>query len=96
MEERSQAAASGVHELQDGRVGHAAALAHGLQAVAATRRLELVDEGREQAGSARAERVAEGDGAAARVEPGGIRAGLGERAVGVMRRVVRSVLRCVR
>src|SRR5258708_40325165 len=47
-----------------GGVGHAAALAHGLEAVAAAGALKLVDQSGHQAGAAGAERVAEGDCAA--------------------------------
>src|SRR5688500_5338959 len=51
----------------DGGVGHAAAFAHGLEAVAATGALELVEQGGEQLGARAAERVTEGDGAAVHV-----------------------------
>src|SRR5690606_15722698 len=54
----------------DGGVGHARALAHRLQAVATTGGLEVVDEGRQQSGARRAERVTERDRAAPRVELG--------------------------
>src|SRR6266568_3898461 len=53
----------------DGGVGHAAALAHGLQTVLNTFGRHAVDEGGHQPGAGPAERVADGDGAAARVEP---------------------------
>src|SRR5690606_12985271 len=54
----------------DGGVGHARALAHRLQTVATTGGLEVVDEGRQQSGARRAERVTERDRAAPRVELG--------------------------
>jgi hypothetical protein len=63
--------------LDDGRVGHAAALAHGLQAVSNTAGGHVVDQRGHQPGTGRAERVADGDGSAARVEPGRVGAGLG-------------------
>ena len=61
--------------LDDRGVGHAAALAHGLQAVAAAGALELVEQRGHEPGARAAERVAEGDGAAVDVDlapcPGG-------------------------
>ena len=54
--------------LDDGGVGHAAALAHRLQAVAAAGALELVEQRGHQPGAGAAERVAEGDGAAVDVD----------------------------
>src|SRR6266536_172787 len=62
----------------DGGVGHAAALAHGLQTVLNTFGRHAVDEGGHQPGAGPAERVADGDGAAARVEPVRVGAGLGQ------------------
>src|SRR5688500_15958623 len=53
--------------LDDRRVGHAAALAHGLQAPAAAGALELVEQCGHELGAGAAERVTEGDGAAVRV-----------------------------
>src|SRR5437867_2978398 len=53
--------------LDDRRVGHAPALAHRLQAVAAAGALELVEQGGHELGAGAAERVAEGDGAAVHV-----------------------------
>src|SRR6266487_4169452 len=47
----------------DGGVGHAAALAHGLQTVLTTVGRHAVDEGGHQPGAGRAEGVADGDGA---------------------------------
>ena len=64
--------------LDDGGVGHAAALAHGLQAVLDAFGRHVVDERGHQPGAGRAERVADGDGPAARVEPGRVGAGLGQ------------------
>jgi hypothetical protein len=54
--------------LDDGGVGHAAALAHRLEAVAAAGALELVEQGGHELGARAAERVAEGDGAAVDVD----------------------------
>jgi len=67
--------ASRSETLDDGRVGHAAALAHGLQAVAAAGLLP--EQGGHQPGAARAERMAERGGAAVDVDPGEVRPGLG-------------------
>src|SRR5690606_11406992 len=53
--------------LDDGDVGLAAALAHGLEAVAAAGLLEVVEHRGHQASTGGAERVAESDGAAHRV-----------------------------
>src|SRR5918994_5152225 len=53
--------------LDDGGVGHAAALTHRLQAVAAPGALELVEQRGEQLVARAPERVAEGDGAAVHV-----------------------------
>ena len=50
--------------LDDGGVGHAAALAHRLQAVAAAGALELVEQRGHELGAGAAERVTEGDRAA--------------------------------
>src|SRR6202044_3546213 len=55
--------------LDDRGVGHPAAFAHGLQAVAAAGGLKVVQQRGHQLGSGAAERVAQGDRAAARVEP---------------------------
>src|SRR5690606_16865350 len=55
--------------LDDGRVRHAAALAHRLEAVAAARALELVEQRGHEARPRAAEWVAKGDGAAVRVDP---------------------------
>src|ERR1700722_11350210 len=57
----------------DHRVGHPAALAHRLQAVPAAGGLEVVQQGAEQPGTGGAERVAEGDCPAPRVQLGRIR-----------------------
>src|SRR4051794_39609790 len=54
--------------LDDRGVGHAAALAHRLQAVTAAGALELVEQRRHEAGAGAAERVAERDGAAVHVD----------------------------
>src|SRR5690606_21255212 len=54
--------------LDDGGVGQAAALAHGLEAVPAAGALELVEEGGGGRGAGAAVRVAEGDGAAVDVD----------------------------
>jgi hypothetical protein len=48
--------------LDDSGVGHAAALAHGLQAVPPAPLLQGVDEGRHNAGTASSQRVAQCDG----------------------------------
>src|SRR3954470_17871755 len=53
--------------LDDGGVGHAAALAHRLQAVTAAGALELVHQRGHELGAGAAERVTERDGAAVRV-----------------------------
>ncbi|MCO5556213.1 hypothetical protein L7F22_009759 [Adiantum nelumboides] len=58
-------------ELEDGGVGLAAALAHGLQAVADAVVAHVVHERGHDPGAGAAERVAERDRAAVRVEPGG-------------------------
>src|SRR5262245_19057028 len=62
--------------LDDGGVGHAAALAHGLQAVPAASALQLVEQRGQQLGARAAERVAEGDGAAVDVGLGQVGARL--------------------
>src|SRR5947199_1516119 len=54
--------------LDDGGVGHPAALAHGLQAEAPAAALELVEEGRHEAGARAAQGVTQGDGAAVDVD----------------------------
>src|SRR5690606_23737605 len=54
--------------LDDGDVGLAAALAHGLQAVAAAGAFELVEQRGHEAGTGGAERVAERDGPAVDVD----------------------------
>jgi hypothetical protein len=64
--------------LEDGGVGLAAALAHGLQAVADAVVAHVVDQRRHQAGAAAAERVAERDRAAVGVELRRVGADLGE------------------
>ena len=53
--------------LDDGDVGLTAAFAHGLQAVALARALELMEHRGHQAGAGRAEGVAKRDGAAVHV-----------------------------
>src|SRR5437588_4654265 len=58
--------------IDHGGVGRTAALAHGLEAVSAAGRLELVEEGGGHAHARRAERMADGDSAAAGVELGGV------------------------
>ena len=58
--------------LDDRGVGLSAALAHGLEAVAAPGGLEVVEQGRGQPHATGAERMADGDGTAAGVEPLGI------------------------
>ena len=55
--------------LDDGGVGHPAALTHRLQPVAAAALLERVDQRRHDAGAAGAQRVADGDRAAVDVGP---------------------------
>ena len=60
----------GSDAFDDGRVGHARALAHRLQAVASACGLEVIDEGGQQAGARRAECMAERDRATPRVELG--------------------------
>ena len=67
----------GLEALDDRGVRHAAALAHGLQAESSADRVELVDEGSEQAGARRAESVPEGDRSSAWVESRGVRPELG-------------------
>src|SRR6516162_4819793 len=62
--------------LDDGGVGHAAALAHRLQAVPAAALFERVDQRGHEAGAAGAERVADRDGAAVDVGLCQIRAGV--------------------
>src|SRR6476620_2301663 len=57
-----------VEPLDDGGVRHAAGLAHRLQPVAAAGLLEVVEQGRHEPGAGGAQRVAEGDRAAPRVE----------------------------
>src|SRR5437764_15080007 len=56
-------------------IGHAAAFAHGLQAVALVALLERIDERRHQFGAGAAKRMAERDRAAIDVEPLGVGAG---------------------
>ena len=63
--------------LDDRGVGHFAALAHGLQAVATAALVQSVDEFGHDAGTARAQRVSDGNGAAVDV-------GLGQIGPGVM------------
>src|SRR3984957_10772979 len=63
-------------QLEDGGVGLAAALAHGLQAVPGAGGPHVVHERRHDPGAAAAEGVAEGDRAAVRVQPGRVGAGL--------------------
>jgi hypothetical protein len=53
--------------LDDGGVGHAAALAHRLQTVTGAALFQGVDERRHDAGTAGAQRVTDGDGAAVNV-----------------------------
>src|SRR5438105_2693799 len=60
----------------DGDVGLAAALAHGLQAVAAAGALELVEQGRHQTHAGGAQGMAEGDGAAVDIDLGQVGARL--------------------
>src|SRR5437763_7466768 len=61
--------------LDNRHVGHAAAFAHGLQAVALVALLQRVEERRHQLGAGAAERMAQRDRAAVDVEPGGVGAG---------------------
>src|SRR5664279_4793817 len=61
--------------LDDGHIGHAAAFAHGLQAVALVALLQRIDQRSHQLGAGAAERVAERDRAAIDVEPRRIGAG---------------------
>ena len=62
--------------LDDGRVGHAAALAHRLQPIATAALFECVNECGHDAGTARTERVADRDGATIDVGLGQIRASI--------------------
>src|SRR5262245_62111482 len=62
--------------LEDRHVRLAAALAHGLEAVAAAGALQLGQQGGHQPGAGGAERVAEGDGAAVDVDLGVVGAGV--------------------
>src|SRR5580693_8747196 len=66
----------GSDPLDDRDVGLAAAFAYGQEAVAAAGALQGVDQGGEQTGAGGAERVAEGDRAAAHVDPAQVGAGL--------------------
>src|SRR5690606_486948 len=66
----------GSEAFDDGDVGLASALAHGLEPVAAAGALQLVQQGRHEAGAGRAEGVAEGDRAAVRVGLRGVGTGL--------------------
>ncbi len=61
--------------LDDRHVGHAAAFAHGLQAVALVVLLERIDQRGHQLGAGAAERMAERDRAAVDVEPRRVGAG---------------------
>src|ERR1700687_1358199 len=61
--------------LDDRHIGHAAAFAHGLQAVALVALLERIDQRGHQLGAGAAEGMTERDGAAVDVEPRGVRAG---------------------
>src|SRR3984957_6526392 len=63
-------------QLEDGGVGLAAALAHGLQAVPGAGGPHVVHERRHDPGAAAAQGVAEGDRAAVRVQPRRVGAGL--------------------
>src|SRR5579872_6918761 len=65
---RTAAMTRRLEPLDDRGVGHAAALTHGLQAVAAAGGLEVVQQRGHQLGAGATERVAEGDRAAARVQ----------------------------
>src|SRR6478735_9890031 len=56
------------HAFQDHRVRHAPALAHGLQAVAATRALQLVDERGRETRPGTTQRVTQRDRAAVHVD----------------------------
>jgi hypothetical protein len=67
-----------LQEFQDGGVGLAAALAHGLQAVADAVVAHVVDHRRHQPGAAAAKRVTEGDRAAVGVELGRVGADVGQ------------------
>ena len=71
-------------QFEDGRVGHPAALAHGLQAVADPVLAHPVHQRRHEAGAGRTERVAQGDGAATGVRQG--RVGTGVRVPGAQHR----------
>src|SRR5436853_343435 len=62
----------GLQAFDDGGVGHAAGLAHGLQAIARAAVLQRVQHGGHQADARGAQRMAQGDGAAARVQPLGV------------------------
>ena len=62
--------------LDDGGVGHPAALAHGLQTVAAAALLERVDQRGHDPSAASAERVANPDRTAVDVRLGQVRAGV--------------------
>src|SRR5438270_2267684 len=65
---RIQRWSSTAETLDDGGVGHAAAFAHGLEAVAAAGALELVEQRGHELGARAAQRVTEGDGAAIHVD----------------------------
>src|SRR5262245_36481540 len=62
--------------LDNGHVGHAAALAHGLEAIPQTLRPERMHEGGHQLGAGGAQGVSQRDGAAVDVEPVGVGAQL--------------------
>ena len=81
---------SDVDELQDGGVGHAAALAHRLQAVAGAGVAHPVDHRRHQAGTGATEGVAQGDRAAVRVELVGVGADVTQEVHDLERRAERA------
>src|SRR5215813_13843510 len=68
-------ASESLHPLHDRHIGHAAAFAHGLQAVALVALFQCVHQRRHQLGAGAAERMAERDRAAVDIEPVGIGAG---------------------
>src|SRR5947209_7149660 len=65
-----------LYSLNDGGIGHAAAFAHGLQAIAAATALQFVDKGGHQPRTARAQWMSQRDGAAIHVDTRKIRPGL--------------------
>src|SRR5437868_12274003 len=73
IEYRCSLIAPSAQPLDDGGVGHAAALAHGLEAVAAAAVLQAAEQRRHDAHAARAEGVADGNGAAPAVVSLGLR-----------------------